>query len=62
MSVKSREYSGLKVRLSTGSKRRQVLSENLSIGVPGDRSDVEIRLTLRQARALRKFLNETLES
>lgn len=58
---KRRRYSGLEVSLATGSKRRQVLSERLSIRVPGERSDVEVRLTIRQANALKKFLNETLE-
>lgn len=58
--VKRRSFSGLEVSLATGSRRRQVLSENLAIKVPGERSDVEVRLTLRQARSLRKFLNETL--
>lgn len=61
MKTKSRRFSGLEVSLSRGSKRRQTLSENLAIRIPGDRSDVEVRLTLRQAKALQKFLNETLE-
>lgn len=58
---KNRNFSGFDVSLATGSKRRQVLSERLSIRLPGDRSDVEVRLTIRQARALKKFLNENLD-
>ena len=57
---KSQAYSGLEVALTTGSKRKQVLSNCLTVRVPGERSDVEVRLTLRQARALQKFLNQNL--
>jgi hypothetical protein len=58
---KSQSYSGLEVALTTGSKRKQVLSNCLTVRVPGERSDVEVRLTLRQARALQKFLNSNLD-
>lgn len=58
---KNRNYSGLEVSLTTGSKRKQLLSNRLTVRVPGDRSDVEVRLTLRQAIALRNFLNENLD-
>ena len=57
---KSQNYSGLEVALTTGSKRKQMLSNCLTVRVPGERSDVEVRLTLRQARALQKFLNSNL--
>lgn len=57
---KVRRFSGFSASLATGSKRKQTLSERLSIRVPGDRSDVEVRLTIRQARALQKFLNDSL--
>ncbi len=55
------QYSGLEVSVKKGSRRKQALSERVSIRVPGERSDVEIRLTLRQAKALRKFLTDNLE-
>lgn len=58
---KSNSYSGLDVSLKTGSKRKQLLSQQVSIRVPSDRSDVEVRLTLRQAKALKKFLNDNLK-
>jgi hypothetical protein len=58
---KNRSYSGFDVALRRGSRRKQTLSERLSIKIPGDRSDVEVRLTLRQAKALRNFLNENLD-
>ena len=57
---KSQAYSGLEVALTTGSKRKQILSNCLTVRVPGERSDVEVRLTIRQARALQKFLNANL--
>lgn len=57
---KTKNYSGLSTTLTTGSKRKQTLSERLSIRIPGDRSDVEVRLTIRQAKALQKFLNKNL--
>jgi hypothetical protein len=57
---KSQSYSGLEVAITTGSKRKQVLSNCLTVRVPGERSDVEVRLTIRQARALQKFLNQNL--
>jgi len=55
----SRSYSGFEVSLVTGSRRKQMLSNRLAIRIPGDRSDVEVRLTPRQARALKKFLNDS---
>ena len=57
---KSQVYSGLEVAITTGSKRKQTLSNCLTVRVPGERSDVEVRLTIRQARALQKFLNSNL--
>jgi len=57
---KSRSLSGLEISLTTGSKRKQLLSNRLTVRVPGDRSDVEVRLTIRQARALQSFLNQNL--
>ncbi len=58
---KRRTLSGLALTLERGSRRKQTLSEHLSLRVPGERSDVEVRLTLRQARALQKFLNDSLK-
>jgi len=56
---KSKIYSGFEVSLVTGSKRKQLLSNRLEIRVPGERSDIEIRLSTRQARALKNFLNDS---
>lgn len=57
---RSQSYSGFEVSLITGSKRRQLLSNRLTVRVEGDRSDVEVRLTLRQAKALKRFLNNNV--
>jgi len=57
---KTRRFAGLEVSLTTGSKRKQTLSNRLSVRIPGDRTDVAINLTLRQAQALQRFLNENL--
>jgi hypothetical protein len=56
--LKNKNYSGLEVSLATGSKLKKMLSNKLTLRVPGDRSDVRLNLTIRQARALRKFLND----
>tara|TARA_R110002110_G_scaffold66276_3_gene181743 strand:- start:80 stop:280 length:201 start_codon:yes stop_codon:yes gene_type:complete len=57
----SRDYSGFGVELTTGSRRKQRLSNRLDISMPGPRADVSMRLTIRQARALRDFLSENLD-
>lgn len=59
---KRRKYAGFGVELKTGSKRKQRLSNNLKIHLEDGRSEVALKLTLRQALALRKFLNETLDN
>jgi len=58
--TKTRNLAGLELSVTTGSKRKQMLSNRVEIRVPGDRSDVQVRLTIRQARALQRLLNETL--
>jgi hypothetical protein len=58
--IKKGTYAGFEVALATGSKRKQLLSNRLSLRVPGERSEVEIHLTLRQAHALKKFLNDNV--
>ena len=56
MEVIDRDYSGFSVTMTNGSLSKQKLSNNVTIRVPSDVSDVEIKLTLRQARALRNAL------
>jgi hypothetical protein len=55
------DYTGISVSLTTGSRRKQRLSNRLDITMSGDRSDVSMRLTIRQARALRDFLENNLD-
>jgi len=57
----SKAYSGFSVDLTTGSKRKQRLSNRLDISMDGERSDISMRLTIRQARALRDFLVDNLD-
>lgn len=55
------DYAGLSVSLTTGSRRKQRLSNRLDITMSGDRTDIAMRLTIRQARALRDFLEKNLD-
>jgi hypothetical protein len=55
------DYTGLTVELTRGSRRKQRLSNHLDISMEGDRTDVSMRLTIRQARALRDFLEKNLD-
>lgn len=59
--VEEQEYSNFEVCLSQGSRRKQRLSNRLAIRVEGDASASEIRLSLRDARALKNFLNRNLD-
>ena len=56
----SKEYSGFSVSLSNGSRRKQRLSNRVSIILSTDRGDVAVNITIREAKALRNFLNENL--
>ena len=56
----SRSFSGMDVSTRTGSRRKQALSNRVEITTDDGRVRATQRLTLRQARALRRFLNETL--
>lgn len=57
----SRDFSGFSVTLSTGSRAKKRLSNRLKISVPTDRAEVAVSMTVREARALRNFLNEHLD-
>lgn len=56
----SRKFSGFEVSLISGNKKKKQLCNNLKISVPTPVTDVSINLTLRQAQALKKFLDDTL--
>ena len=57
-----KSFSGFSVGLKVGSKRKQRLSNHFRISIDDDRVSSTQKLTLRQARALQKFLNENLPS
>lgn len=58
--VKQRSFSGFNVSLQTGSRRKQRLSNHLAIEVDADKASVQQKLTLREARALQRWLNDNL--
>lgn len=57
---KKKSFSGFSVGLRTGSRRKQRLSNHLRIDVDGDRTTTSHKLTLREARALQRWLNNHL--
>lgn len=58
--VVSRDFSGFRVRLSRDSIGKKKLSNRLTITVPDSRSESVIKLTLREAYALQRFLSDNL--
>jgi hypothetical protein len=56
----SRSFSGLDVSVRTGSRRKQALSNRVEISTDDGRTSATLRLTIRQARALQRILNESL--
>ena len=57
----SRDFSTFQVRLNQDKVGKKKLSNRLTIIVPDERSESVIKMTLREARALRKFLNDNLK-
>lgn len=55
-----RTFSGFNVALKTGSKRKKRLSNHLKIEIDTDRTSVSQKLTIREARALQKWLNDNI--
>jgi hypothetical protein len=58
--VAKRKYSNFEIKLQTGSRRKQKLSNKLSIKVSDSSANSEISLSLRDAKVLREFLNSHL--
>lgn len=58
--VVSRDFSGFRVRLSRDTIGKKKLSNRLTITVPDSRSESVIKLTLREAYALQRFLSDNL--
>lgn len=59
--VVTQEYSGFQLQLENGDRSKKTMCNKLKISVPTVVSDVSINLNLRQAKALKKFLNENLD-
>lgn len=57
----SRKFSGFQVSLTSGNRSKKMLCNNLKISVPTPVTDVSINLNLRQAHALKKFLEDVLK-
>ena len=58
----TRELKNLTMTVTSGSRRKQRLSNNVALTRTLDGGTVSVKLTMREARALRNFLNESLES
>lgn len=58
--VVSRDFSGFRVRLSRDTVGKKKLSNRLTITVPDSRSESVIKMTIREARALKSFLDRHL--
>lgn len=57
----TRNLKNLKVTVRSGSLRKQRLSNNVSLTRTLDGGEFSTQLTIREARALRDFLNENLD-
>jgi hypothetical protein len=57
-----RSYSTFSVRLVRNSRSKRRLSNRLTVSVPDGRTESTVHFTLREARALQKFLNDNIES
>ena len=57
----NRSFTGFDVSVTTGSRRKQALSNSVVISTDDGRSATTLRLTIRQARALQRILNDTLD-
>jgi hypothetical protein len=60
--IKRKEFTGFSVALRTDSRRKQRLSNYLNIEIETDRSVTSQRLTIREARALQRWLNDNLDT
>lgn len=60
MTYKEKNFTGFSVGLKTGSKHKKRLSNHLRIEVDTTRTTISQKLTLREARALQKWLNDNL--
>ena len=58
--LKQKTFRGFNVALNTESKRKKRLSNHLRIEIDTNRTTVAQKLTLREARALQRWLNDNL--
>ncbi len=57
----NRSYSSFGVRIVRNAVSKRKLSNRVSVTIPDGRSESTFHLTIREANALRKFLNENLD-
>ena len=57
----NRSYSSFGVRIVRNNTSKRRLSTRVSVTIPDGRSESTFHLTIREANALRNFLNENLE-
>ena len=57
----NRSYSSFGVRIVRNNTSKRRLSNRVSVTIPDGRSESTFHLTIREANALRNFLNENLE-
>jgi hypothetical protein len=60
-SVSERKFEGFSVMLERNPVSKKRGSNRLSLYVDSDRSQTTIHLSLREARSLRKFLNDEIK-
>lgn len=58
--VVTEKFSGFRLSLSTDPVGKKKGCNGLTITVPTDRTDTVLRLTLREATAIKAFLNRTI--
>ena len=57
----NRSYSSFGVRIVRNAVSKRKLSNRVSVTIPDRHSESTFHLTIREANALRKFLNENLD-
>ena len=55
-----RNFENFSVRMRLGDKSKKRMVNSLTLVVPGERADSVIRLTVREARSLKSFLDRAL--
>lgn len=58
--VVTQNFSGFRLQLSRDTIGKKKLSNRLTITVPDSRSESVIKMTIREARALQRFLQNNL--